>query len=146
MKSKFKSEKNKKQNNIKQCIKENKKKDIKIDMMTVTLTFKYLFTYFNHMYLYVLVNIIQKLYNKIHPNNILFLTLFLRWIHYLVLCCYFFTSVIVIFKHMTRYFNFEPSFKLWWCRVQDLFGSQIPMSTGRFELQISCIRSSYLTQ
>ena len=30
-------------------------------------------------------------------------------------------------------------------RTRDLFGSQIPMTTGRFELQISCIRSSYLT-
>ena len=101
MKSKFKSEKNKKTNNIKQCIKENEKKDIKIVMMTVTLTFKYLFTYFNHMYLYVLVNIIQKLYNKIHPNNILFLTLFLRWIHYLVLCCYF-SQVLLLFSNTWR--------------------------------------------
>ena len=24
-----------------------------------------------------------------------------------------------------RYFNFEPSFKLLWCRARDLFGSQI---------------------
>ena len=29
-----------------------------------------------------------------------------------------------------------------WCRVQDLFGSQILVTTGVFELQISCIRSS----
>ena len=28
-----------------------------------------------------------------------------------------------------------------WCRARDLFGSQIPVSTGGFELRISCIRS-----
>ena len=32
-----------------------------------------------------------------------------------------------------------------WCRAQDLFGSQIPVITGGFELRISCIESSYLT-
>ena len=32
------------------------------------------------------------------------------------------------------------------CHAQDLFGSQIPVTTGGFELQISCIQSSYLTQ
>ena len=42
-------------------------------------------------------------------------------------------------------FNFEPSFKLRWCRARDLFGSQIPVTTGGFELRISCIRNSYLT-
>ena len=42
---------------------------------------------------------------------------------------------------MLRYFNFEPSFKLRWCRARDLFGSQIPVTTGGFELQISCIQS-----
>ena len=41
---------------------------------------------------------------------------------------------------MLRYFNFEPSLKLRWCRAQDLFGSQIPVTTGRFELRISCIK------
>ena len=46
---------------------------------------------------------------------------------------------------MLRYFNFEPSFKLRWCRARDLFGSQIPVTTGGFELQISYIRNSYLT-
>ena len=46
---------------------------------------------------------------------------------------------------MLRYFNFEPSFKLRWCRARDLFGSQIPVTTGGFELRISCIQSSYLT-
>ena len=44
-----------------------------------------------------------------------------------------------------RYFNFEPSSKLqWWC-AWDLFGSQIPVATGGFELWTPCIRSSYLT-
>ena len=32
-----------------------------------------------------------------------------------------------------------------WCRAQDLLGSQIPVTTGGFELRISCIQSSYLT-
>ena len=32
-----------------------------------------------------------------------------------------------------------------WCRARDLFGLQIPVTTGGFELRISCIRSSYLT-
>ena len=31
------------------------------------------------------------------------------------------------------------------CRARDLFGSQIPVTTGGFELRISCIQSSYLT-
>ena len=44
-----------------------------------------------------------------------------------------------------RYFNFEPSFKLRWLRARDLFGSQIPVSTGGFKLRISFIWSSYLT-
>ena len=39
---------------------------------------------------------------------------------------------------MLRYFNFEPRFKLRWCRAQDLFGPQIQVSAG-FELRISCI-------
>ena len=34
---------------------------------------------------------------------------------------------------------------LQWCRARDLFGSQIPVTTGGLELRISCIRSSYLT-
>ena len=46
---------------------------------------------------------------------------------------------------MLRYFNFEPSFKLQFFRARDLFGSQIPVTTGGFELQISYIRSSFLT-
>ena len=44
-----------------------------------------------------------------------------------------------------RYFNFGSSFKLQWCRARDLFGSQISVTRGGFELQIFCIRSSYLT-
>ena len=44
---------------------------------------------------------------------------------------------------MLRYFNFEPSFKLRWCRARDLFGSQIPVTTGGFELQISSIQRSH---
>ena len=32
-----------------------------------------------------------------------------------------------------------------WCLARDLFGSQIAVTTGRFELRISCIQSSYLT-
>ena len=46
---------------------------------------------------------------------------------------------------LLRYFNIEPSFKLQWCCAQDLFGSQIPVTTGGFELQLPCIWSSYLT-
>ena len=46
---------------------------------------------------------------------------------------------------MLRYFNFEPSFKLRWCRARDLSESQIAVTTGGFELRISWIRSSYLT-
>ena len=40
----------------------------------------------------------------------------------------------------------QNSFFLRWCRVRDLFGSQIPVVTEGFELRIPCIRSSYLTQ
>ena len=32
-----------------------------------------------------------------------------------------------------------------WCRAQDLFGSEIPMTTGGFALRISGIQSNYLT-
>ena len=35
---------------------------------------------------------------------------------------------------LLRYFNFEPSFKLPWCRAPDLFESLIPVTTGGFEL------------
>ena len=43
-----------------------------------------------------------------------------------------------------RYFIFEPSLKLRWCRARDLFGSQVPVTIGGFELRISCIQSCYL--
>ena len=33
---------------------------------------------------------------------------------------------------------------LWWCHAEELFESQIPVTTGGFELQIVCIQSSYL--
>ena len=42
--------------------------------------------------------------------------------------------------------EFEPSFELWWCYAgMVLFGSLVPVTTGGFELQSFCIRSSYLT-
>ena len=31
-----------------------------------------------------------------------------------------------------------------WCLAQKLFGSQIPVTTGGFEMRISCIWSNYL--
>ena len=37
------------------------------------------------------------------------------------------------------------SYRLRWCRARDLFGSQIPVTTGGFEVRISCMRSSCLT-
>ena len=37
------------------------------------------------------------------------------------------------------YFNFEPSFKLLWCRARDLFGLQILVTTKGFGMRISCI-------
>ena len=42
-----------------------------------------------------------------------------------------------------RYLNFEPNFKLLYC-ARDLFGSQIPVTTVRFELRIAFIIDSYL--
>ena len=45
---------------------------------------------------------------------------------------------------MLRYFNFELNFRVVWCHAGALFGSQIPVTTGEFEPQISCIQSSYL--
>ena len=41
------------------------------------------------------------------------------------------------------YFNFEPSFKLRWCRAQDLFGLQTPVATGGFVLVITCLREKF---
>ena len=34
-----------------------------------------------------------------------------------------------------RYFNFEPSLKLRWCRVRDFDGSKIQVTTGEFGLR-----------
>ena len=39
----------------------------------------------------------------------------------------------------------EMEKKLRWCRAGYLFGSQIPVTTGEFELRISCIQCRYLT-
>ena len=47
---------------------------------------------------------------------------------------------------MLRHFNLGRSFKLRWCRAGDLFGSQIPVTTGVFELRISGIRSQFRMQ
>ena len=46
---------------------------------------------------------------------------------------------------MLRYFKFGSSFKLRWCQSRDLFRSQIPVTTGGFQLPVCCIQSSYLT-
>ena len=54
-------------------------------------------------------------------------------------------SCIVVIIYYLEILNFEPSFKLRGCRARDLFGLQIPVTTGGFELRISCIRGSYLT-
>ena len=54
--------------------------------------------------------------------------------------------IIVINSYfILRYFNFEPSFKLRWCRARDSLGLQIPVTAGGFEQRISCIRCFYLT-
>ena len=47
--------------------------------------------------------------------------------------------------YFLRYYNFEPCFKLRWCRARNLFESQVPVTTGGFKLRISCMWSSYLT-
>ena len=61
-------------------------------------------------------------------------------------CCVCLFKILSLLQwFMLKYFNSESSFKLRWCCARDLFGSQIPVTTGGFELQISCIRSSYLT-
>ena len=45
--------------------------------------------------------------------------------------------------------NFKTAYRhmliLQWCHAREIFGSQIPVATGGFELWISCIRRSYLT-
>ena len=38
-------------------------------------------------------------------------------------------------KIYMRYFNFESSLKLRWRQVRDFHGSQIPVTTGEFELR-----------
>ena len=48
--------------------------------------------------------------------------------------------------NLLKYFNFEPIFKLWWCRALGLFELQIPWHTGEFEQRITYIWSCYLTQ
>ena len=48
-------------------------------------------------------------------------------------------------KYLTLILYWKLILTLWWCHARDLFGSQIPVTTGGFELQISCIQSSYLT-
>ena len=42
-------------------------------------------------------------------------------------------------NNIVEYLNFEQSLKLRWCRARDLFGPQIPVTTGGFELRISKI-------
>ena len=37
-------------------------------------------------------------------------------------------------QQMLRYFNLEPSFKMRWCRAQDLFGSPFSVTLKEFEL------------
>ena len=39
---------------------------------------------------------------------------------------------------MLRHFNFESSLKL--CCAREVFESQLSVTTGEFELQISCIQ------
>ena len=46
---------------------------------------------------------------------------------------------------MLKYFNFEPSFQLWWCRAGNSFESTIYVALTGLELRISCKRSSYLS-
>ena len=56
--------------------------------------------------------------------------------------------LLILERHFTVYTN-EVKVKieeLRWCRARDLSGSQIPATTGGFELRVSCIRSSYLTR
>ena len=36
------------------------------------------------------------------------------------------------------------TYKQRWCRARDLFGLQVPVTTGGFELQFSCIQSRYV--
>ena len=52
-----------------------------------------------------------------------------------IICQYANFPVFYYNMYLLRYYNFEPSFKLRWCRGQDLFGSQIPAITRVMELQ-----------
>ena len=53
------------------------------------------------------------------------------------------TQVILKLHALRQPSDFENISVMRWCRARDLFGSQIPVTTGGFELQISCIRSRY---
>ena len=55
-----------------------------------------------------------------------------------------FPIVTATFSYL-RYSNFEPILKLSCCCDWDLFQSQIPVTSGVFEQQISSILSSYVT-
>ena len=56
------------------------------------------------------------------------------------------TNLIIFQDPIYTVNTFEVSkLKVRWCRARDLFASQIPVTTGGFELRISCIRSHYLT-
>ena len=59
------------------------------------------------------------------------------------------SNTLNMFINNNTYTNFKIAYKhmliLQWCHARGLFGSQIPVTTGGFELQISCIRSIYLS-
>ena len=59
------------------------------------------------------------------------------------------SNTLNMFININIYTNFKTACKhlliLQWCYARGLFGSQIPVTTGGFELQISYIQSSYLT-
>ena len=70
------------------------------------------------------------------------LSLFLNTLSHIVilagnLIANYYLGATKVILFILKYFNFEPSFKLQWCRGRDLFGSQISVTTGRFELRIS---------
>ena len=60
---------------------------------------------------------------------------------------YFHRKVLLLLYNlkMLCYITLKLTLCLGWCRARDLLGSQISVTTGGFELKISCIRSSYLT-
>ena len=51
----------------------------------------------------------------------------------------------IVHKYSFTYTRTNWFLNCGWCRARDLFGSQIPVTTGGFDLRISCIRGSYLT-